>query len=969
MANERTLLSRWNAGRSWDEPSEYVHAALPEHAAAELVVSNGGVRASLTLLEARTRPFVLEGRSATAKDVLPSVDVALFHGANWVEQVLVLRDEAAPKTFRYAIPPNHRVRASGITFLDAKNAEVLRLAPPFAVDATGGRVEVEWRVADTTLTVRLPETTLAYPVLVDPLIEAIGWTRIPTLREVYRPAIAAFDGGYLMFGGWASGALDVDDTWQFDGSEWTLLNPRHAPSPRHGAAVANYQGKVLLFGGTQGLFNPHSLNDTWEWDGVDWTERFPARRPAFETSWSRMAGAGQRVLLVDSHDRWTWNGSDWQPELSSTALDFPSAISSFGQGALVLKQGELWLWNGSTWAQLPSPPLSGGELCEANSGIWLFQQVSSMATFFDGGTWSSPVRSPSDGTIACSGTGGILFASNTSVLDGGAWTIGIPSRTPALWNDHPVIAGLDGSIVLFDTGQTWTFDGRHWRRNSPLASPPMTNFRMTEFNGRVFLHHDDSQQPPYSWEWNGTDWTSLAVTGGQHPGHRWEPALTTWNGLVMLFSGQGPGGLLNDTWLWDGGSWQLADIDGSVPPVYGARIAPYDGGVLLFGNAFSIDVGTWTWDGAHWRRVNVTPSPPSTIGNSLAGLEGRVISFGGTAAQLQSDETWVWDGTGWSQWIGRAPPPRVRGAFAATSDHLTLYGGNANGGPASDVWNFRFHGLLGAPCASAPDCVSGFCVDGVCCSSSCGGGQPDCQACSVDAGAPSSGQCVLLSDVCRASRGACDPAERCTGSSPTCPADAIGVAGAVCRPSAGACDVSERCNGVSDICPTDRWLDAGVSCRAATCSTGISTAAEVCTGTSADCPPPARTPCEPFACGALVCKDSCTDESACAEGFACVGGSCRSPLPEGSSCLRDGQCSSGRCDVGRCCPSDAGCPTVDAGAPESDGGSGSDGGADAGPNGGGPTQPCSCSSGGLGAVLGLGALASLRGRRRRLSGH
>ena len=43
--------------------------------------------------------------------------------------------------------------------------------------------------------------------------------------------------------------------------------------------------------------------------------------------------------------------------------------------------------------------------------------------------------------------------------------------------------------------------------------------------------------------------------------------------------------------------------------------------------------------------------------------------------------------------------------------------------------------------------------------------------------------------TCRASAGACDVAETCTGASAACPADALTPAGTVCRASAGACDV------------------------------------------------------------------------------------------------------------------------------------------------------------------------------------
>src|SRR5207244_8105324 len=46
--------------------------------------------------------------------------------------------------------------------------------------------------------------------------------------------------------------------------------------------------------------------------------------------------------------------------------------------------------------------------------------------------------------------------------------------------------------------------------------------------------------------------------------------------------------------------------------------------------------------------------------------------------------------------------------------------------------------------------------------------------------------------VCRAAAGGCDLAETCTGTSTTCPADAIKTDGTVCRGAASACDLAEN---------------------------------------------------------------------------------------------------------------------------------------------------------------------------------
>src|SRR5207253_8376549 len=117
---------------------------------------------------------------------------------------------------------------------------------------------------------------------------------------------------------------------------------------------------------------------------------------------------------------------------------------------------------------------------------------------------------------------------------------------------------------------------------------------------------------------------------------------------------------------------------------------------------------------------------------------------------------------------------------------------------------------------------------------------------------------------CRASAGECDPAENCTGSSASCPADAkspagtscgsdgnpctvdqcdgssdvcqhpAGNAGALCRPAAGPCDVDETCTGTSTACPSDVFEPSFVSCRE---SAGECDPAEMCGGDGPNCPP------------------------------------------------------------------------------------------------------------------------------------
>lgn len=76
--------------------------------------------------------------------------------------------------------------------------------------------------------------------------------------------------GFLGGNGWSS-----DETWIWDGSDWSNASPATTPPPRGWAAMAysTANSTLLMFGGIAPLGGPGSaLNDTWSWDGVDWTE-------------------------------------------------------------------------------------------------------------------------------------------------------------------------------------------------------------------------------------------------------------------------------------------------------------------------------------------------------------------------------------------------------------------------------------------------------------------------------------------------------------------------------------------------------------------------------------------------------------------------------------------------------------------------------------------------------------------------
>ena len=117
--------------------------------------------------------------------------------------------------------------------------------------------------------------------------------------------------------------------------------------------------------------------------------------------------------------------------------------------------------------------------------------------------------------------------------------------------------------VLFGSGQTWTWDGAHWKRLD-VAGP--------------------SDRTLTAMAWDGT---RLILFGGQGP-------------VVP-----GPGApTLGDTWAFDGSKWTQLHPAAAPPPAVGPLMAwdPALGRTVLVVVTGAV-AETWTWDGSNWSRV------------------------------------------------------------------------------------------------------------------------------------------------------------------------------------------------------------------------------------------------------------------------------------------------------------------------------------------------------------------------------
>ncbi len=109
-------------------------------------------------------------------------------------------------------------------------------------------------------------------------------------------------------------------TWSWDGTDWILEHPSHSPAARYSPEMAYDAARrqTVLFGG-QSSSGTQYYDETWLWDGTDWTKATPSRSPPGRHGGSMTYDpVGQRIVLVGGsdgltlfNDTWLWDGTIW----------------------------------------------------------------------------------------------------------------------------------------------------------------------------------------------------------------------------------------------------------------------------------------------------------------------------------------------------------------------------------------------------------------------------------------------------------------------------------------------------------------------------------------------------------------------------------------------------------------------------------------------------------------------------------
>ncbi|MBI2942567.1 MAG: hypothetical protein HYY25_00045 [Candidatus Wallbacteria bacterium] len=147
----------------------------------------------------------------------------------------------------------------------------------------------------------------------------------------------------VLFGGLKADLRGLTDTWEYDGTTWTEIPTVHSPSPRGTSSMVfdSTRQVVVLFGGTavdsQNLLL--GFNDTWEYDGSDWSPRKPAASPGVRALGALVFDSTRRRTILFGGestgsedclnlngkrflaDTWEYDGQTWTPLAPAVSPD------------------------------------------------------------------------------------------------------------------------------------------------------------------------------------------------------------------------------------------------------------------------------------------------------------------------------------------------------------------------------------------------------------------------------------------------------------------------------------------------------------------------------------------------------------------------------------------------------------------------------------------------------------------------
>jgi hypothetical protein len=274
---------------------------------------------------------------------------------------------------------------------------------------------------------------------------------IPPARHEHGMAYDRRRGVTVMFGGVGPSGW-LNDTWEWNGTNWSLRAPTTSPQARVNATMAfdPCSQSVLLYGGTDG--NYFYFGDTWLYDGTAWTHQQPTNPPFLRQSTSLATDLDRRrVVLYGGNTTdpfaWEWDGGNWNLQAIASPgvrVNGPLAYDTDRRETLYFGgiEGGLMAMN-DTWVfRTPSPASadSHGSGCPGSAGTPALAHAQ-YSLPWTGDDFSVQLTSiPTDTAVVL-----VTGLSTTSPMDLGAY--GMPGCASYVTTDVVTFSLANGSVA------------------------------------------------------------------------------------------------------------------------------------------------------------------------------------------------------------------------------------------------------------------------------------------------------------------------------------------------------------------------------------------------------------------------------------------------------------------------------------------------------------------------------------------
>jgi hypothetical protein len=863
---------------------------LPRGARGAVRLEDAGSKTAVTfaLREASEAEVELVDGLALYRRAVAGGDLVHRANATGTEDFVAFETPPAHEELTYDVDVSHvaglRLVSGTLELLDAKGAPRLRVAPPYVVDTNGvrtpARLSVEgcafdadprapWGRAVTPpgaarCAVRVAWHGVRYPALVDPEWTTTG--SMATARQMHTATTIA-PGTVLIAGGWYPNYGYVSAAELYDASSNSFAATGSMATPRFSyAAVRLGSGKVLVVGGISGTTTRASTAELYDPTAGVFVATGSMAAPRIAHTATLLPSG--KVLVVGGRDT---VGPVYTSELfdpagaGSFAPTAVMSISRSGHAAALLGSGKV-LIVGGTYDTTKFSALSSAAVFDP-AGAGSFSYPNAMATARTGPTATTL---PSGKVLVTGGEdwGGTPL-STAELFDPGAGTFANVGPLSVARAGHSATLLGSGRVLVVggyaDLTYTWNSTAEVFEPDGATSNPLSSAMALHRY------YHSASLLPSGSVLIAGGFGTSSAelfspLPAGTACSTSGECASGTCDGGFCCAAACPNAGVCQKCAAGSGACVAVTngtDVDGCVGSCDAAAICQQSLGQACGAGVRQCASGHCV-DGVCCDAVCDKPCDACSK-SAGAPADGKCTAVPEGRPGTPACAPYACDG------VATSCATRCNGDSGCAAGYFC----DASGQCVQQ----RAQGSVCDPSAGAHcylggcrECVTGQCVDGVCCGTPCTGLCQSCSAAKKASGADD-GVCGDTKDGLSPSVG-------------SCPADAVSTCGAD-----GLCDGVGGCR---------LFYRPGTVCAPSVCL-GSTAVAKTCDGAGACLTETTGKSCAPGSCSGGTCRVGCIVDADCAPGAWCGAGVCSPQLANGTKCGNDRACASGACVDGYCC--------------------------------------------------------------------